>query len=346
MNTSPQDNLARYSRQMLVTQIGEEGQRALLRSKALVLGVGALGTALASGLVRAGVGDVRLVDRDFIELHNLQRQSLFDEDDIAADLPKAVAAARKLRKINRQFTVEPVVTDVTHRNVERLIEDRDVVLDGSDNFEVRMLLSEACAKHGVPWIYGAVIGTYGATLPILPEDGPCFHALLPSLPAPGTVPSCDTAGVLGTVPPIIAALQVTEALKILTGHREALCRELRYLDVWTGEVLRIELAPLSSCAICHEGQYDFLTGAHTSHAKRLCGDQAVQVRPQGGPEDVDLEALSRRLAPLGEMSANAYLLRFQVPPYEIVLFRDGRAIIRGTDDPGVARALYARYIGL
>jgi len=343
--TGTSEDFARYSRQMLVANMGVAGQQRLHRSRALVLGVGALGTALAFGLVRAAVGYVRLVDRDFIELHNLQRQTLFDEEDIAANLPKAVAAAQKLTKINSSVTVEPVVADVTHRNIESLMKDCDVVLDGSDNFEVRMLLAEACAKHAVPWIYGAVISTYGVTMPILPSDGPCFHALLPNLPAPGSMPTCETAGVLGTVPQVIAALQVTEALKLLTGNRELLCRELRYLDVWSGEFISVTVPETTEpCPICHGRHYEYLNGEHATRATALCGRSAVQVHPQHAG-DIDFKTLADRLTPLGEVVYNAYLLRFTAPPHEMVLFRNGRAIIHGTGDEGAARAFYSRYVG-
>ncbi len=215
--------LRRYSRQVVLPFIGVEGQERLSQARVAILGVGALGAALASSVVRAGVGTVRLVDRDFIEEHNLQRQALFDQDDIAANLPKAVAAALKLRRVNDQVTVEPVVTDVNPDNVEALIADCDLILDGGDNFELRMLLNDACLKHRRPWIYGAVIGTYGMTMPFIPGDGPCFRCMLTDLPVPGSTDTCDTAGVLGTIPQVIAAFQVTEALKWLTGHPEALC---------------------------------------------------------------------------------------------------------------------------
>lgn len=339
-------HLDRYARQMRLPEIGHEGQVHLLASRVLVLGVGALGTHLASGLVRAGVGHVRLVDRDFVEVHNLQRQVLFDEEDAAANLPKAVAAARKLKKVNSKVVIEPVVTDVTYRNVESLVRDCDVVVDGSDNFEVRMLLCEACARHHVPWIYGAVLATHGVIMPILPDDGPCFHDLVPSLPTPGTMPTCETAGVLGTVPQVIAALEVTEALKILTGHPERLVRELRWLDLWTGEFMTLDVQSVRSdpCPVCDEEQYEFLTGKRAGHATTLCGTNAVQIHPQEGTE-LDFLTLAERLSPLGDVTHNDYLLRFSLPPHEIVLFRNGRAIIRGVEDLATARTLYTRYIG-
>jgi adenylyltransferase/sulfurtransferase len=344
--TNETEALERYSRQMVLPGFGLEGQKRLRDARVVVIGIGALGTTLASNLVRAGIGYVRLVDRDFIELHNLQRQTLFDEDDIATNLPKAVAAAQKLRRINSQVTIDPVVTDVTHRNVASIIRDIDLILDGSDNFEIRMLINEVSVKHNIPWVYGAVMATYGVTMPFLPGDGPCFHCLLPNLPAPGATPTCETGGVLGTVPQVVAAMQVTEALKLLTGHPEKLCRELRYLDLWTGESMNIHVDPLSEepCPVHELHRYDYLDGKRGSISSVLCGRSAVQIHPKSDRAP-DFDGLAQRLSSLGEVEHNAYLLRLSIPPHEIVLFRNGRAIIRGTDDPSAARALYARYIG-
>jgi adenylyltransferase/sulfurtransferase len=344
MTTEAGGDLRRYSRQTLLSEIGLEGQERLRYARVVVIGVGALGTALASGVVRAGVGYIRLVDRDFIEEHNLQRQTLFDEDDIAANLPKAVAAANKLRRINHLVTVDPIVSDVGPDNVETYIRDCDVVLDGGDNFEVRMLVNDACLKHSVPWIYGAAIGMYGMTAPFLPGEGPCFRCMISDLPAPGSVDTCDTVGVLGTVPQVVAALQVTEALKLLTGQPEALCRDLRYIDVWRGTTERIQLARQPSCPACDLEDFEFLEGRRGTSSSALCGRDAVQVKPRDVPAP-NFAALVPRLAPLGEVTHNDYLLRFRTEGHELTLFRDGRAIIKGTSDPGVARALYARYLG-
>ncbi len=343
-----ENDLTRYARQMVLPGVGPEGQRKLLGARAAVLGVGALGSHLASGLVRAGVGYVRLVDRDFLELHNLQRQTLFDEDDLDADLPKAIAAAEKLKRVNRQVTVEGIVADITHTNVERFVSDVDIVLDGADNFELRMLVNDACLKHEVPWIYGAVIATYGMTMPILPGEGPCLRCLMDQIPAPGTTPTCDTAGVLGSVPQVIAAMQVTEALKLLTGNRDQICRDLRYVDLWGGETTNIEVSQDvgEPCPACGGEVYEYLTGEHASRSQVLCGDSGVQIRPPAEAAAPDLTALAERLEPLGDVSQNPYLLRFTVDPYELVIFQDGRTIVRGTSDKAVARSLYARYIGL
>lgn len=335
----------RYSRQMLLPAIGVAGQKKLSQARVVVIGVGALGTVLASGVVRAGVGYVRLVDRDFIEDHNLQRQLLFDEDDIAANLPKAVAAARKLSRANSAVTIEPVVADVNPDNVESLIADCDLVLDGGDNFEVRMLLNDACLKHRRPWIYGAAIATYGMIMPFLPGDGPCFRCMLPDLPPPGSTDTCDTAGVLGTIPQVIAALQVTEALKLLTGHPEALCRDLRYIDLWTADVVRVRLEKRETpCPACDEGRYEFLEAQAGSWATTLCGRDAVQVKVRGA-RHLDFPRLAERLSAVGDVTFNEFLLRLRVDDYELTLFLDGRAIIYGCSDPTLARALYARYVG-
>ncbi len=338
-------SLRRYSRQMLLPAIGVAGQKKLSQARVVIIGVGALGTVLASGMVRAGVGFVRLVDRDFIEDHNLQRQWLFDEDDIAANLPKAIAAARKLSRANSFVTIEPVVADVNPDNVETLIADCDLVLDGSDNFEVRMLLNDACLKHRRPWIYGAAIATYGMMMPFLPGDGPCFRCMLPNLPSPGSTDTCDTAGVLGTIPQVIAALQVTEALKLLTGHPEALCRDLRYFDLWTADVMRVRLEKREySCPACDEARYEFLEAQAGSWATTLCGRDAVQIKVRGAPRP-DFPRLAERLSAAGQVTFNEYLLRLRVDNYELTLFPDGRAIIYGCTDLMLARALYARYVG-
>lgn len=346
-NTLSPELLKRYSRQIILPDFGVAGQARLLHARVAVLGVGALGTALASNIVRAGVGYVRLVDRDFIEEHNLQRQVLFDEDDIAANLPKAVAAAEKLRRVNRHVTIDPVVADIVPDNIERLIADCDVVLDGSDNFELRMLLNDACVKHNVPWIYGAVIATYGMTMPILPGDGPCFRCFMGDLPEPGTTATCEMTGVLGTVPQVIAAMQVTEALKLLMGHKARLVCALRYVDLWNGvqEQVIVEKDTARTCPTCDERQFEFLEGRHHTRSESLCGRNAVQVRPKGNVKP-DFEALAQRLRIHGDVNYNAYVLRFHVEGYELSLFHDGRMIVHGTDDESIARSLYAKYIGL
>ena len=343
------DNLERYARQVILAEIGTEGQRRLLASSVAVIGCGALGTNIANSLVRAGVGRVRIIDRDFVELNNLQRQILFDEDDIARGLPKAIAAADKLRRINSGVQVEPVVTDLNPDNVEQLIGDVDLVLDGTDNFETRFLLNDACVKLNLPWIYGGVIATSGMTMVIRPHQTPCFRCFLSELPAPGSTPTCDTVGVLGTAANVIAALEVTEGLKLLTGQEEALHRGLLYLDVWTGsfEWLRVGKGDVP-CPACDLGHFEFLETRAGSRATTLCGRDAVQINVQRDGRrkaQVSFPLLAERLRAVGQVSFNDYMLRFRVDSYELTVFPDGRTIIKGCTDPALARTLYARYVG-
>ena len=338
--------MARYARQATLREIGEDGQRKLLASTVAVVGCGALGTHIADGLVRAGVGRVRVIDRDFVELSNLQRQILFDEEDVAAGLPKAVAAAAKLREINSQVEVEPVVTDVNPDSVEALLGDADLVLDGTDNFETRLLINDACVKHGISWIYGGVISTYGMTMTIIPHQTPCFRCLLSELPAPGTTPTCDTAGVLGTAATVVAAFEVTEGLKLLTGQQEALRKGLLYLDVWHGEIQQLTLTKGETpCPACDQGRYAYLEGREGSWATSLCGRDAVQVNVRREAR-ISFSQLADRLSSAGEVAYNQHMLRFRMDGYELNLFPDGRAIIVGCTDQALARAFYAKYVGL
>jgi molybdopterin-synthase adenylyltransferase len=339
------DNLDRYARQVVLTEIGEKGQRRLLASTAAVVGCGALGTNIVNALVRAGVGRVRVIDRDFVELNNLQRQVLFDEDDIAQALPKAVAAAAKLRSINSQVQIDPVVTDVNPDNVEQLIGDADIVLDGTDNFETRLLINDACCKLDIPWIYGGVITTCGMAMAIVPHRTPCFRCFLSELPAPGSTPTCDTVGVLGTAATIVASFQVTEALKLLTGQEDALHERLLYFDVWTGDFMRLKVAKHDEpCPTCDLGEFEYLEAREGSWATSLCGRDAVQinVRREG---QVSFSQLAERLSPVGQVAYNDYILRFGVDSFELTVFPDGRTIVKGCTDPALARTLYARYIG-
>jgi len=337
--------LKRYSRQILLPGVGEEGQRKLLSSAVAVIGCGALGTVIANTLVRAGVGKIRIVDRDYIELNNLQRQILFDEEDIARGLPKAIAAAEKLRKVNSDVQIEPLVTDVNPDNVEEIIADVDLVLDGSDNFETRFLLNDACVKHDIPWVYGGAIVTHGMTMAIIPHRTPCFRCFLPKMPPPGSTPTCDMVGVLNTVVNIVASLETTEGLKILMGREVELHGRLIYVDAWKGTMERLELEKRDGlCPTCDLGQYEFLEAREGSYLTSLCGREAVQVNVRGR-NDISLPDLARRLGPVGEVTSNEYMLRFRVDPYELIVFPDGRTIIKGTADEGMARSLYARYVG-
>jgi len=265
---------------------------------------------------------------------------------VAQGLPKAVAAAQKLRRINSQIQTEPVVTDVNPDNVEGLLEDADVVLDGTDNFETRLLVNDVCCKLDIPWVYGGVIGTYGMTMAIRPHQTPCFRCFLGELPAPGSTPTCDTVGVLGTAAAVIAALEVTESLKLLTGQPDALHGKLSCFDVWAGTLDRFEVAKGDEpCTACDLGQYEYLDAQHGSWATSLCGRDAVQINVRRESQ-VSFSSLAERLQPTGQVAFNDYMLRFRVDGYELNLFPDGRAIIKGCTDPALARTLYARYVGL
>jgi len=339
-------DLARYSRQLLLSKVGREGQEKLLSSIVAVIGCGALGTVIASSLVRAGVGRVKIVDRDYIELNNLQRQVLFDEEDIARGLPKAIAAAEKLHKVNSQVEIEPLVADVNPGNVEEIIGDVDLVLDGTDNFETRFLINDACVKHGIPWIYGAVIVTHGMTMVIIPHRTPCFRCFLAEMPAPGSTPTCDTAGVLGPAVNIVASLEVTEGLKLLMGKEEELHGRLIYMDAWRGTMEQLELEKRDEpCPVCDLGRFEFLEAGKGSYLTSLCGREAVQINVRGEAR-VSFPDLAARLNSVGQVIFNDYMLRFRVDSYDLTLFPDGRTIVEGTADEAVARSLYATYVGL
>ncbi len=340
-------SLDRYSRQIRFPGIGEDGQRRLLNSRVTLCGCGALGTVLANALVRAGVGHLRLVDRDFIETSNLQRQVLFDEHDVAENLPKAEAAARKLAAINSSVHVEPVVTDIDRTNILELVQDADLILDGTDNFEIRYLINDVAVKLGKPWVYGGCIGSHGQTMTILPGETPCLRCVFEAAPAPGEAGTCETAGVLGPIVNIIASLQATEAFKILTGRREQINRELLYFDIWENVQRRIKIAPLLGkvdCPCCQQRRFEWLEGAHGSQTTSLCGRNAVQVSHRT-PAKLNFEEMAGHLEKMGAVSYNRFLLKFNVDSYEFTVFPDGRAIIKGTADEDKARTLYAKYVG-
>ncbi len=337
----------RYSRQMRFPGVGEAGQRRLAGSRVTLCGCGALGTVLANSLVRAGVGHVRIVDRDFVETHNLQRQVLFDERDVAESLPKAEAAARKLAVINSAVHVEPVVTDIDRTNVLDLVKDADLVLDGTDNFEVRYLINDAAIKLGKPWIYGGAIGSHGQTMTILPGQTPCLRCVFQDTPGPGETPTCETAGVLGPIIDVIASLQATEALKILTGNLQALSRDLVYVDVWENTFRRVRLGKLLGsvdCPCCARRSFEWLEGVQGSQTTSLCGRNAVQVAHRS-ERKLDFEDMARQMKTLGQVSHNRYMLKLAVDGIEFTVFPDGRAIIKGISDTERARSLYAKYIG-
>lgn len=339
--------LDRYVRQMRYVPLGEEGQRRICESRVLLCGCGALGSVLANTLARAGVGHLRIVDRDYLELNNLQRQVLYDEQDVAAGLPKAIAAAEKLRRINSQITIEPVVADVNFTNIEQLADGANLLLDGTDNFETRFLINDLSLASGVPWVYGGVIGAEGQTMTILPGETACLRCLLQDTPPPGTTPTCDTAGILGGIVNVIASMQSVEALKILSGHPEQCNRTLSIIDLWTNQLKQIKLDALrdaSDCPACQQHNYEWLRGERGSQTAVLCGRNAVQLRA-GDAIDISLEAIAAKLQPLGQVTRNRFLLRATLGDYQITLFADGRAIIGGTDEVSVAKSVYARYIG-
>src|SRR5688572_24267447 len=345
-------SLERYSRQMRFPGIGKAGQQKLLASRVTLCGCGALGTVLANVLVRAGVGFVRVVDRDFVEPSNLQRQVLFDESDVTNNLPKSEAAATKMRQINSTVTVEPVVADIDRTNIEDLTRDADLILDGSDNFEVRYLINDVAVKHGKPWVYGGAVGSQGMSMTILPGETPCLRCVFEAAPNPGDVGTCETAGVLAPTVNIVASYQAAEALKILSGNLAAVSRELLILDVWENTNRRVKVAPLKGrkgeCPCCAKRQFEWLDGAHGTQTTTLCGRNAVQVSHRAANK-LDFDQLAATLRASGSVTFHKFLLKFQVEekgdPFEFTVFPDGRAIIKGTSETDRARTLYAKYVG-
>lgn len=348
------DQHDKYSRQILFVGIGEAGQDALLGSSAAIVGCGALGTVAANLLVRAGVGRVRIMDRDFVEMSNLQRQTLFEESDARDALPKAVAAERRLRAINFGPQIEGIVADVTPKNAKELLSGFSVILDGTDNFETRLLLNDAAISLGIPWIYAAAVASYGVTMTILPGQSACLACLLESTGsdngtgnasgAAALEATCDTAGVLNAAVGVIASIETAEAIKLLAGKPEALNRRLISCDVWTAKFQSIGVARNPGCRACARREFIYLAGEAQPHIT-MCGRDSVQIHERH--RRLDLAELGRRLASASaaEVRNNDFLLRFRVAPYELTVFADGRAIIKGTKDPAVARSLYARYVG-
>jgi molybdopterin/thiamine biosynthesis adenylyltransferase len=337
--------IERYSRQILFDKIGREGQERLLRSRVLIVGCGALGTAQAESLARAGVGHLRLLDRDFVESSNLQRQTMFTERDAQERLPKSIACAAHLAEINSDVHVESEVADVNHTNIERLIQGCDLVLDGTDNFSTRYLINDACVKHGVNWVYGAAVGSSGATMSVRPGTTPCLRCVFEEPPQPGSAPTCDTAGVIMPIISVVAAIQVSETLKLLMGHVNELHGSLMQVDIWSNQWHRIELKdPWPDCPTCGLRQFTTLDAEGAESTIVLCGREAVQISPSSSFR-VDLALLAERLKASGEVKLNPYLLRFHSGDYELTVFADARAIIRGTEDLQMARSLYARFVG-
>lgn len=335
----------RYSRQILFREIGAEGQRRLGESRVLVVGAGALGAAHAETLARAGVGFLRIVDRDFVEFSNLQRQTLYSESDAIERLPKAVAAKSRLTAINSEIAIDAVVADINHTNIESLLADVDLAVDGTDNFQIRYLLNDAAVKLGKPWIYGAAVSSYGTTMTIIPNETPCLRCVFEEIPAAGSAPTCDTAGVVQAIISSVSAVQTTEAIKLLTGNRNDLHGSLMQIDIWRNEWRKIRLGgPNADCECCAKRNFEFLEAKEREIFTSLCGRDAVQIRPPNA-DSVDLPALAERLGRSGEVKLNEYLVRFVADGYEITVFADARAIIKGTDDPSIARGIYSRFIG-
>ncbi len=339
-------NFARYIRQTIFPGIGQAGQQKLAEARVVVIGCGATGTVIANHLARTGVGHLTIVDRDFVELNNLQRQVLFDEQDLAENLPKAVAAERKLRAINSDIEIRGLVSDVNAENVEALIQGATVVLDGVDNFETRYILNDACIKHNLPWIYTGAVASYGMSQTIIPGQTACLRCHFEELPPPGANPTCDTAGVVGPLVAAIASVSAAEAIKLIVGQGE-LNQGIIHFDVWYNTFEQFESrGPRPDCPACQQRNFEFLNQERGGQAISLCGRNAIQIRPPG-LRQLPLSELANRLAEVSRITArNEYLLRFNVDDYEITLFADARAIIKGTEDESVARSLYAKYIGV
>lgn len=344
-----EQELERYIRQTIFRGVGVEGQRKLLAAKVLIVGCGALGTAIANLLARAGVGYLTIVDRDFLELNNLQRQTLYDEDDLAQNLPKAIAAVNHLRRVNSEIQINALVEDLNYENVEKLVKNHDLVLDGTDNFETRYLLNDVCVKLNKPWIYSGVIAAYGVSSTILPGDTPCFRCLFPDPPPPGTTDTCDTAGIVGPIVGLMGSFAAGEAIKLLTGQGK-LNRGLLNINLWE---LSFDKLPIEfrqpDCPCCGQRNFEFLeaAGERGSRAATLCGRNAVQITVRPVPE-LNLAELAARLKTGGaqDLQENEFLLRFRLGNYEWTIFPDARAIIKGTDDLNTAKTLYARYVGI
>ena len=331
----------RYSRHILLKTIRKQGQQRLTKSRVVIIGCGALGTTIANNLVRSGVGFVRIVDRDIVELSNLQRQMLFDEDDIGS--PKAIAATQKLEKINSDVIIEPVVEDVNYKNIEDIIKTVDVVIDGTDNMLIRFLINDACVKLTIPWVYGGAIETYGMTMNIFPPKTPCFRCLIPDIPEVGAFPTCDTVGVLNTIPNIIGSLESTEVLKILLRKKNINTNLITY-DVWNHIFENIIIRKNPHCECCGKHHFEFLKGKLKEDVISLCERGAIQISPVKKIA-ISFDELEKKLRNVGEVENRKNILRCKIKNSELNIFQNGRAIIMGTTDKKIAKSLYAKYIG-
>ncbi len=341
-------DLSRYARQIRFPEFGEKGQLNLLKSRVLVVGCGALGSVIANTLVRAGIGYLRLVDRDFLEKNNLQRQVLFDEHDVEQRLPKAIAAAKKLERINSDVTIEPIVSDVEPGNIEAYCSDVDIILDGTDNFETRFLINDVAIKNDIPWVYGGCLGCDGQSMTVVPRETACLNCLmLDGPPPPGTTPTCDSFGILSPIINVIASIQCSEAIKILSGNADRINRKLSVIGLWENQLRLMDISKLRDsvdCPTCKQNRFEWLSGDRTGHTAVLCGRNAIQLSFPDSPA-MDLGVLAAKLAGLGSVELNSFLLRFQIEEFTITAFPDGRAIISGTEDVVVAKKLYAQYLG-
>ena len=332
----------RYSRQVLFRGIGVEGQKRLEAARVVIVGCGATGSAVAALLARSGVGTLRIIDRDYVEPSNLQRQTLFDETDAAESLPKAVAAAKRIALFNSDIKVEPKVADLTPANVEDLLAGTDLILDGTDNFETRYLVNDFAVKYGRPWIYAAAVGSYGVTLNVVPGQTACLACVFPDSPT-GTVETCETAGILNSAVNLVASIEASEALKFLVGATNLVRKTLLSFDVWHNDRAEISAStPREGCQACSARDFVHLAGLGRPHIT-LCGRNSVQIHEQHRP--IGFAELSANLQPHGTVRYNDFVLKFSREPHEITLFPDGRAIIKGTTDPAIARSLYARFVG-
>lgn len=337
----------RYSRQARFAPVGPEGQAKLAAARVAVVGCGALGSVAAVALARAGVGFLRLIDRDVPEPSNLPRQVLFDEADVAEGLPKAVAAARQLSRINSAAAIEPIVVDLTPANAVNLLNGVDVILDGTDNLEARFLVNEVACRSRTPWVHGGAIGAEGRVFTVMPGQTACLRCLVPEPPPPGTLPTCDTAGIIGPAALVVGAVQAAEAIKLLVGDASTTAGRMLACDLWSFQWRVVDLAPLAvaGCPTCRAGDSPWLEGRLSGAATPLCGRDAVQVQAAAGPGRIDLPALAARLSGVAAVTANAWLLRAEVEPgIRLSVFADGRAIVDGTSDPARGRAIVARYL--
>ena len=344
--SSQEKSIDRYQRQVRFAPLGEAGQRQLMSGRVLVCGCGALGSGVADTLVRAGVGLVRVVDRDFVELDNLHRQVLFDEADALAQLPKAIAAAKRLRAVNSSVQIEPIVADINFTNIHQLADDVDLLIDGTDNFETRYLLNDYSISEQTPWVFAGCVGAEGQTLAIVPGETPCLSCILPEAPPADALPTCETAGVLEPIVGLMASLQAVEAIKLLSGNRAELNSGITFVDLWNNSLrtIGVDAVRKKDCETCAKRNFAWLQGARGSAVTQLCGRNSVQISPTGSAP-LDLGALAQKLQSVGEVTSNRFLIRLTVEGFLLTVFADGRTIIGGTDDPAVARTVHAKYVG-